>query len=89
MLYSLFNLLTLRPPIYRQPSPHSEKYAVHFIMDSDTQPHCPTCRDSLDETHAIALASLTEKVEALGDLVFLLAAHLGAVEDDPESQSSR
>ena len=51
-------------------------------MDSDTQPHCPTCRDSLVEVHATELASLTEKVEALGDLVHLLAVHLGALDEE-------
>jgi len=55
---------------------------VHFIMDSDTQPHCPTCRDSLVEIHATELASLTEKVEALGDLLLELAVHLGAIDEE-------
>jgi len=55
---------------------------AHLIMDSDTQPHCPTCRDSLVEIHDSDLASLAEKVEALGDLVHLLAVHLGALDEE-------
>lgn len=57
-------------------------YDVHFIMDSDTQPHCPTCRDSLVATVVIDLASLAEKVESLADLVVHLAEHLGAIDEE-------
>lgn len=56
--------------------------AAHLIMDSDTQPHCPTCRDSLVELHATDLANLIERVEAIGNLLADLAVHLGAAEDE-------
>lgn len=59
-------------------------YAAHFIMPSDTQEHCPTCRTPLDAVPLGALAELTATVESLGDLVHLLAVHLGAL-DEPES----
>lgn len=49
-------------------------YAVHLIMD--TQPHCPTCRDSLAATHATVVGDLTEKVEAIADLLDQLASIL-------------
>lgn len=52
-------------------------------MDSDTQPHCPTCRDSLVAILASDLAKLHDKVDAAGDLLVSLAVHLGVI-DDPE-----
>lgn len=51
-------------------------------MDSDTQPHCPTCRDSLVEIHATDLANLIERVEAIGNLLADLAVHLGAADEE-------
>lgn len=48
-----------------------------------TQPHCPTCRDTLVAAHAVQLADLTDQVAALGELVLQLAVHLGAI-DEPE-----